>query len=180
MKIGIMAAGVLDAIILLLAAASIAVIVGYHGGLLFMIYLAESNYIFAVIVLVAWFAILVTSDILLVVGCASQNTGLIMVWLITGMINIVFLLSMWSSIFLFFAYTSCSDCWSLLLNEFTGDSDLDLANDDSGFYQLAIIMWMSYTLIIVVPIYYIYLWVMVKCHLENLVRGQTVVEPITA
>ena len=177
-RIGIAVAGVIDTIILLAAVATISVVVGLHGGLLFMIYVAETNYIFVVLIMTSWFAILLTSDILLVVGALSSNTGLMMVWLITGMINIVFLLVGWTSIFLFFAYSSCNECWDLLLSVFTGDSETDLADDEAGFYQLAIIMWMSYTLMIIIPIYYIYIWVMVKSHLENLVRTQTVIEPI--
>ena len=178
MRSGIMVAGVIDMLILLAAASAIAVVVGMYGGLLFVVYLAETNYIFLVITLVAWFAILVTADILLIVGSAGNNTGLIMVWLITGMINIVFLSVGWTSIFLFFAYSSCSQCWSLLLRVFIGTSDTEVTADDDGFYQLAIIMWLSYTLIIVIPIYYIYLWVIVKSHLEHLIRGQTAVQPM--
>merc|ERR1712020_76905 len=47
-----------------------------------MIYIANSNYIFVMVVLIAWFGILVTSDILLIVGVGGNNTGLMMVWLI--------------------------------------------------------------------------------------------------
>lgn len=175
---GIAVAGVIDAIILLASVATISVVIGYYGGLLFLIYVAETNYIFVVFILTAWFAVLLTSDILLVVGALGNNTGLMMVWLITGMINIVFLLVGWTSIFLFFAYSSCNECWNLMINVFTGDSKTDLATDEEGFYQLAIIMWMSYTLMIIVPIYYIYIWVIVKGHLESLVRSQTVIEPV--
>ena len=194
MKTGITIAGIIDLLILLAAAAAIAVVIGYHGGLLFMIYIANSNYIFVMVVLIAWFGILVTSDILLIVGVGGNNTGLMMVWLITGMINIVFLLTIWASVFLFFAYTSCSECWSLLLDIFLGndttlaegnnrrnrdkDEFSQLREDENGFYQLAIILWLSYTLIIVVPIYYIYLWVIVKCHLENIIKRQMAVVPL--
>ena len=110
------------------------------------------------------------------------------------MINIVFLLTIWASVFLFFAYTSCSECWSLLLDIFLGndttlaegnnrrnrdkDEFSQLREDENGFYQLAIILWLSYTLIIVVPIYYIYLWVIVKCHLENIIKRQMAVVPL--
>ena len=178
-----MVAGVIDILILLAAAAAIAVVVGHYGGLLFIIYLAETNYIIVVITLLAWFGILTTADILLVIGAAGNNTGLIMVWLIVGMINIVFLFLGWTSVFLFFTYSSCSKCWSLLLTIFTGtydseDSDIENA-DENGVFQLAVIMWLSYALIIIIPIYYIYFWVTVKSHLENLIRVQNVVQPIS-
>ena len=62
MKTGITVAGIIDLLILLAAAAAIAVVIGYHGGLLFMIYIANSNYIFVMVVLIAWFGILVTSS----------------------------------------------------------------------------------------------------------------------
>ena len=71
MKTGITVAGIIDLLILLAAAAAIAVVIGYHGGLLFMIYIANSNYIFVMVVLIAWFGILVTSDILLIVGLCA-------------------------------------------------------------------------------------------------------------
>ena len=180
LKTGIIIAGIIDIIILLAALAAVGIIIGYYGGLLFVIYVAETNYIFVVIVLTGWFAILVTCDVLLICGVLGSNTGLIMAWIITGMINIVFMLVGWTSIFLFFVYSSCSKCWTLLLSVFAkgdvdGDSD---ATKEDGFYQLAIIMWLSYTLIIVIPIYYIYFWVTVRSYLEKLVRGQTTVVPV--
>lgn len=178
LKTGIIIAGVIDIIILLAALAAVGVIIGYYGGLLFVIYVAETNYIFVVIVSIGWFAILVTCDVLLICGVLGGNTGLIMAWIITGMINIVFMLVGWTSIFLFFVYSSCSKCWTLLLSVFAKPQDDDSeATREDGFYQLAIIMWLSYTLIIVIPIYYIYFWVSVRSYLEKLVRPNTV-EPI--
>ena len=119
---GIIIAGVIDIIILLAALAAVGVIIGYYGGLLFVIYVAETNYIFVVIVSIGWFAILVTCDVLLICGVLGGNTGLIMAWIITGMINIVFMLVGWTSIFLFFVYSSCSKCWTLLLSVYAKPS----------------------------------------------------------
>ena len=144
---GIMIAGIVDIILLLIL---IALNIGLQFG-------------FASL----WFLVIIIADILLVIGANGNISGLMMVWMIIGMINIVFLfigwiaLPVWGAVAIF-ATAACND------NGFTS------AGGDCGGAETAILIGFALNAIFIIglPIYYIYLWIVVKSHRENLTQAE--------
>ena len=147
MRKGIMIAGIVDLILLIaLTAVNIAL---------------QGNY------LSLWFVIVIIGDVLLIIGSKENMSGLLMVWMIIGMINIVFLFIAWIALPVWgfitvFVTAVCND------EELTGNG-VDCEGTENyllvGFILNAIFIFG-------LPIYYIYLWVAVKSHRENLMQGQ--------
>jgi len=120
--------------------------------------------------LALWFVIVIVADVLLIIGSMNANSGLLMVWMIIEMINIVFLFIGWLAmpIYAFVVIFATSVCNSNELN-------LNCGGIETGVLAYFI---MNMVFIIGLPIYYIYLWVVVKSHRENLVGSQTAIQPI--
>ena len=150
MRKGIMIAGIIDVILLL-----VLVIINIAMA---------SNF------LSLWFVIVIIADILLIIGAMNANAGLLMVWMIIGMINIVFLFIGWLGmpIYAFVVILATAVC---------NDNDL---NVDCDGKENGVLAWFIVNLVfvIVLPIYYIYLWVVVKSHREDLVQGETAIQPM--
>ena len=143
-----------------------------------LLILATLNIVFMSNYGVAWFMVVIIADILLIVGTHSKNSGLLIFWLIIAMINIVFLFIGWIAFQIIFVASAVikvvENC-----NNANGNSQNCNVNDaDDGFKGFRVVMYMSLVFIIILPCYYIYLWVVVKSHRENLVRGETGVLPI--
>ena len=158
MGTGIIIAAIIDIFLLLILAILTVVVMRNYGG--------------------AWFMVVIIADILLIVGTLSKNSGLLIFWLIIAMINIVFLFIGWIAFQIIFVASAVikvvENC-----NNANGNSQNCNVNDaDDGFKGFRVVMYMSLVFIIILPCYYIYLWVVVKSHRENLVRGEAEVLPI--
>jgi hypothetical protein len=131
------------------------------------------NVVVARFYLPLWYVIVIIADILLIIGAMNATPGLLLVWLIIGMMNIVFHFIAWIAwpayalIHIFVAAVGC------LHNTETG-GDLFCMSDA----ELTAWFWLNLVFIIGLPIYYIYLWVVVKSHRENLVEAETAIEPM--
>ena len=170
MRKGIMIAGIID-VALLLAIIIINIVM-------------QSNYVSL------WFVVVIIADILLIIGAMNANTGLLMVWMIIGMINTVFLFIGWLAlpiygVFVIFVTAVCNgnDIQTSLnslsnLGNGNNANDVDLNVDCQGA-EKGIIAWFTVNIIFIIamPIYYIYLWVVVKSHREDLVQGEMSVQP---
>ena len=138
---GIIIAGIID-VILLIALTSVNIAI-------------QGNYISL------WFAVVIIGDVLLIIGGMKNISGLLMVWMIVGMINIVLLFIAWIALPVWgyitvFATTVCNQ------------QDVDCQGTENyliGSFVLNAIF------IFGLPIYYLYLWVAVKSHRENLVQA---------
>ena len=150
MRKGIMIAGIIDLILLVII-------------LIFNVAVTKN-------LLALWFVIVIVADVLLIIGSMNANSGLLMVWMIIEMINIVFLFIGWLAmpIYAFVVIFAASVCNSTELN-------FDCGGKETGVLAYFI---MNMVFIIGLPIYYIYLWVVVKSHRENLVGSQTAIQPI--
>ena len=112
-----------------------------------------------------WFVVVLIADILLVIGAIGNISGLLMTWMIIGMINIVFLFIGWLALPIYgfvavFVTAACNsdDLWG------SGESV------DCGGTENLVIAGFAINMVFVIglPIYYIYLWVVVKSHRANL------------
>ena len=151
MRKGIIIAGVID-VILLIALTSVNIAI-------------QGNY-FSL-----WFAVVFIGDVLLIIGAIKKMSGLLMVWMIVGMINIVLLFIAWIALPVWgyitvFATTVCNQ------------QDLDLDCQGTENYLIGSFV-LNAIFIFGLPLYYIYLWVAVKSHRENLMQAEgNAVQPI--
>ena len=155
-----------------------------------------------------WGILLVIADIFLLCGATGNNPCLLVIWMVINMIYIVLLFIGWIVIPLFVLFGSfCSQLKSDdSLNNFISYSNtyqksnygnlqkqtkfgLDLDLYTKGSSNKGSLDWMcrdttQLSLIItgvfvfILPIYYLYLWTVVKSHRENLVQQQSGIEPI--
>ena len=88
--------------------------------------------------------------ILLLIGAITKKSGLLTIWLITGMINIVSGILAWIWLLL-----GCSDAFS-----WKYIAQIQYAEE---YIFHALVVWS-----LVCPIYYIYLWVVVRSYQRNL------------
>ena len=160
MKTGIIIAGIIDLVILLVVAFLNILVVSNFGGI--------------------WFIIVVIADILLIIGTKSDNSGLIIFWLIIAMINIVLLFISWLVFPIIFIIghvavsLSQETCKQYQQYNTNAANECDTGNLDG----VLVVIWILFAIIIILPIYYIYLWIVVKSHRANLVRGVNLVLPI--
>ena len=127
-----------------------------------------------------WGVIVVVADMLLICGVMGKNTGLLIIWMIITMINIVFLFIGWLAlplIILFggfcskmsdneeFWYESNTDFYTTTTRTICGDT-----------IQIGLIV--TAVFVFILPVYYLYFWIVVKSHRENLVREQSAVLPL--
>ena len=165
MKAGITMAGFIDLFLLLVLGTLNAVFLHNYGAF--------------------WSVIVVIADMLLICGAMSNSPGLLVFWLIICMINIVFLFIGWIALPLMIVLGSfCSE-----VNENEDFWYGSGPNNDVPYHygtttrticgdtiQIGLIVTAAFVFIL--PIYYLYLWIIVKSHRENLVRQQSIVQPI--
>ena len=148
---GIMIAGIVDIIILLIL---LALNIGLQGNYLSL-----------------WFVVVIIADILLVIGSNGNKSGLLMFWMIIGMINIVFLFIGWIGIPIYGFVTVFA----------TAVCNTSEINVNCGGAENYIIVGFVINLVFIVglPIYYIYLWVVVRSHRENLTQiERNTIQPV--
>ena len=129
---------------------------------------------------VAWWAVVILFDVFLIIGGLTQSAGWLLAWLIMSMINIVILFIGWVAWPLVYVF--------VFLIKFT-DYRLGCTNNyyeygqpnqtpcvklytDDWIIGFTTVMGISYICILVLPCYYIYLWVVVLCYRRNLIRNQ--------
>ena len=165
LKKGIIIAGGVDiAVIGMLMIANIAV---YHqiSGPYSLWYLTE--------------LIVIIADVLLILGAMNNNPGLMLVWLIIAMINIVFLFMGWIAVpimaLLNYGSNFCYNTrnWKELEGQELEDWKY-LHGQNLEDFTIAV----DVAFVVVLPVYYINLWATVKCHRENLVREENMKSPI--
>ena len=131
--------------------------------------------------------IVIIADVLLILGAMNNNPGLILVWLIISMINIVFLFMGWIAVPVMAWLTYVGDFFCNTKNwtdwtNWQGQNLEDVTNAaETGckyWNQIIAMIWVDLAFVVILPVYYIYLWVAVKSHRENLVRGVNVISPI--
>jgi hypothetical protein len=175
MKTGITIAGLID-ILLLLA-------------------LGTLNYVFVPFNYGAfWGVLLVIADIFLLCGATGNNPCLLVIWMVINMIYIVLLFIGWIIIPFFILFGSfCSHVnsddslnnfisYGSSSNEFQKENyanefglGLDYSNKGSIDWmcrdttQISLII--TGGIVFIFPIYYLYLWIVVKSHRKNLVRN---------
>ena len=135
MRKGLMIAGIIDIIICLI--------------------LIIFNAVVARFFLPIWLVVVIIADIFLIVGAWLPFAVLLMDWLIVGMMNIVFLFILWPVYALI--YISLAE-YTCVHNAHTGE-DLGFCINDT---EVAAWFWFNTVFIIGLPIYYIYIWVVVK------------------
>ena len=210
---GIMIAGIIDVALLL--------------ALLIMNIVMGSNYA------ALWFVLVIIADVLLVIGAMKANAGLMMFWVIIGMINIVFLFISWIAlpvyaVIVIFVSSVCNgslqnaingglnnlnnvhntnlnnlnnlhntnlnnlnNLYNTNLNNLNSWNNLNSNNlnnlnsvtivpdvDCQGAHDsMVTLFYINMAFVLVLPIYYIYLWVVVKSHRENLAQGGMSAKP---
>ena len=188
MKTGITVAGLIDIFLLLALGTVNYILVPFNYGAF-------------------WGVLLVIADIFLLCGATGDNPCLLVIWMVINMIYIVLLFIGWIVIPLFIIFGRfCSHVESDdSLNTFYIDAyntfhnqnhdtefglDLDYYNKASSTWSTKdSIDWMckdatqisliiTGVIVIILPIYYLYLWIVVKSHRENLVRHQSGIQPI--
>ena len=102
------------------------------------------------------FLVVIIADILLVIGSYGNTSGLLMFWMIIGMINIVFLFIGWIGIpiYGFVAVFATALCKSSEVNVNCGSTEN---------YTIVVFV-INLIFIVGLPIYYIYLRVVVRSH----------------
>ena len=167
------AGGVDIAVAVMLKIANIAVYYQFSGPY----YLWYSTYLIVVII----------ADVLLILGAMNNNPGLILVWLIISMINIVFLFMGWIAVPVmawltyvgdFFCNTKNWTDWTNLQGQNLEDVTNAAETGCKYWNQIIAMIWVDLAFVVILPVYYIYLWVAVKSHRENLVRGVNMISPI--
>ena len=159
MRLGIMIAGIIDVMICLSLLIFNIVVARNYGSV--------------------WFAVVIIADILMIVGAMTATPGLLIVWLIIGMMNIVFLFIAWIAwpvyavIHIFVGAAVCVHGIQETLN--TGKEAGNLGWCMSKSEQQAW-FWVNFIFIIGLPIYYIYLWVVVESHRQNLVASASTIQ----
>ena len=176
MQKGIIIAGVID-ILLLIALIVVNIVL-------------QKNY------LSLWFVVVVIADVLLIIGSKKSIDGLLMIWMVVGMINIVLLFISWIGMGAYgkmtvFVSTVCNTDFQQFnldtqtFNDPNQNFDLLSTNnqintqsnpslDCQGAEKYLIVTYVCNAIFVFgLPIYYIYLWVVVKSHRENLMDSST-------
>ena len=131
--------------------------------------------------------IVIIADVLLILGAMNNNPGLMLVWLIISMVNIVFLFMGWIAVPVmawltyvgdFFCNTKNWTDWTNLQGQNLADVTNAAETGCKYWSQIIAMIWVDLAFVVVLPVYYIYLWVAVKSHRENLVRGVNMISPI--
>ena len=142
-----------------------------------------------------WFVIAIIADVLLIIGCKKRIRALLMAWMFIGMINIAILFMCWIVIAVYgiktvYVIFVCLDFISLINAQFLKApyNYLDFFSISRQINSLAnlgqnieidclgaekhLIETFVFNAIFVfgLPIYYIYLWIVVKSHRENLME----------
>ena len=142
-----------------------------------------------------WFVIAIIADVLLIIGCKKRIRALLMAWMFIGMINIAILFMCWIVIAVYgiktvYVIFVCLDFISLINTQFLKApyNYLDFFSISRQINSLAnlgqnieidclgaekhLIETFVFNAIFVfgLPIYYIYLWIVVKSHRENLME----------
>lgn len=154
MGTGIIIAAIIDIFLLLILAILNIVVMSNYGGV--------------------WFMVVIIADILLIAGTHSKTSGLLIFWLVIAMINIVFLFIGWIAFPIIFLVSAVVKA----VENCDGKAICNENDVEKGFGGFEAVMYISLVFIFVLPCYYIYLWVVVKSHRENLVRMETEVLPI--
>ena len=159
MRTGIMIAGSIDALLLLTLCIVNVVMVGNYP--------------------VLYMVVVIIADILLVLGSMSDSPVLLILWLIIGMIHIVLLFITW----IIWPVVLVVGGWLTMSckefnNELRANNKHEYIVDCGDFDKYLVLFWTSMAFVIVLPIYYIYLWVVVKSHRQNLVREQAEIIPM--
>ena len=128
-----------------------------------------------------WGVILVIADIMLICGAMANNTGLMILWMIICMINIVFLFIGWIAIpVVIFFHSICdtmnsdSDFWYETNTDYYSTNTRTLCGD-----RIQVSLLITAGFVFILPIYYLYLWIVVKSHRMNLMRQQSNIQPIS-
>ena len=145
MKKGITIAGAIDVILLIV---------------LIAVNIALQNNYFSL-----WFVVVIIADLFLIIGSKKSNAGFLMVWMIIGIINIVLLFIAWIG---YAAYGVLTVFVATVCN--SQDLDVDCQGADNYIYAIFAI---NAIFIYGLPIYYLYLWVVVKSHRESLMDVST-------
>ena len=109
-----------------------------------------------------WFVVVIIADLLLIIGSRKSITGLLLVWMIAAMVNIVLLFICWIPIV----------CYGALV-VFAG-AICSLKEVDCGKKANGLFAWFTINAIFIfgLPIYYIYLWMVVQSHRKNLMDSR--------
>ena len=129
---------------------------------------------------VFWCVALVVADITLICGVMANKANLMILWLIICMINIVFLFIGWIAIPLIIFLSSLCDTVNSDSN-FYYESSTDYYTTSTRTFcaeETRIGMWVAAGFVMILPIYYLYLWIVVKSHRKNLIEQQRGAQPI--
>ena len=125
--------------------------------------------------------ILVVADILLICGTNGNNGTLMVFWLIICMITIVVLFIGWIVIpvVIFFVgmcktTNSDSNFWYEKNTDYFTTATRTFCADEIQIKMLVVVGALVYAL----PIYYLYLWIIVKSHRKNLIEQQANIQPV--
>jgi len=151
MRKGIMAAAIVDIFILLLISVLNIALIGNYGAV--------------------WFFVIILADVLLLIGAMQSNTGLMMAWMVLGMIHIVFMFIGWIAWPVIYAVSLAVKCLDTGSGDWQTYQNKCTTNDAK---MIGMVFWISMIFTVVMPCYYIYLWVVVKSHRENLVKENMV------
>ena len=147
---GITIAGIIDVILLTALIAINMALKDYFGHAHYIGYFS------------LWFVVVIIADLLLIIGTMKRITGLLLVWMIAAMVNIILLFICWIPYLLYgvlivFAGAICSS------------ENVDCGEKGRGIFAFFII---DAIFVFGLPIYYIYLWIVVKSHRSNLVDSR--------
>ena len=142
-----------------------------------------------------WFVIAIIADVLLIIGCKKRIRSLLMAWMFIGMINVALLFMCWIVIAVYgiktvYVIFVCLDFISSInsqilnipyyhLDYFSISSQIDslttlgqnIEIDCQGAEKHLIGTFVLNAIFVFgLPIYYIYLWIVVKSHRENLME----------
>ena len=142
-----------------------------------------------------WFVIAIIADVLLIIGCKKRIISLLMAWMFIGMINVALLFMCWIVIAVYgiktvYVIFVCLDFISSInsqilnipyyhLDYFSISSQIDslttlgqnIEIDCQGAEKHLIGTFVLNAIFVFgLPIYYIYLWIVVKSHRENLME----------
>ena len=124
--------------------------------------------------------ILVVADILLICGVNGNNGTLMVFWLVICMITIVLLFIGWIVIpVVIFLVGMCktansdSDFWYEKNTDYFTTATRTFCADEIQIKMLVVVGVFVYAL----PIYYLYLWIVVKSHRKDLIEQQASIQP---
>ena len=126
--------------------------------------------------------ILVVADIMLICGTNGNNGTLMVFWLIICMITIVVLFIGWIVIpvVIFFVgmcktANSDSNFWYEKNTDYFTTATRTFCADEIQIKMIVV----AGAIVYVLPIYYLYLWIIVKSHRKNLIEEQTNIQPVS-